>query len=274
MQIWYFRNSVSWEWAKREGRGGRPESGEQMLSIVGVTVRPLLVGTQYKILCVKMMLLLLMLLFFLCCACCRIFQIVLQLKWFEPPLNSCQSCHRKQFTIPKGPSQHNQMGPYTRNLSNCPALLWFLIWQSIDSSFGKHKQTLSQKTVQKVSNNLAKTMRKAYFPFPIHSRSHNHSHIPLNSVGSDWAHLVFQHFNARSIQQLIECIWLRNQKLKPFNLLQCDHLQCYKRALIVGCLCNKYISYIAHKYVSDLHSMMSYKFPHSYRNVPWWMLFY
>lgn len=189
MQIWYFRNSVSWEWAERdEGREGRPESGEQMLSIVGVTVRPLLVGTQYKILCVKMMLLLLLLLlllFFLFCACCIIFQIVLQLKWFEPPLNSCQSCHRKQFTIPKGPS-HNQMGPYTRNLSNCPALLWFLIWQSIDSSFGKHKQTLAQKTVQKVSNNLAKTMCKAYFPFPIHSRSHNHSHnhnhihIPLN----------------------------------------------------------------------------------------------
>lgn len=81
------------------------------------------------------------------CACCIIFQIVSQLKWFEPPLNSCESCHRKQFTIPKGPS-HNQMCPY--NLSNCPAQLWFLIWQSIDSSFGKHKQTLTENCTKNI----------------------------------------------------------------------------------------------------------------------------
>lgn len=151
MQIWYFRNSVSWEWAgSSQGRevGETGKTGIRLANVVhcGRDSSPIVsCHTIQNIVCQNDVVVVALIVVF--CACCIIFQIVSQLKWFEPPLNSCESCHRKQFTIPKGPS-HNQMCPY--NLSNCPAQLWFLIWQSIDSSFGKHKQTLTENCTENI----------------------------------------------------------------------------------------------------------------------------
>lgn len=167
-----------------------------MLSIVGVTVRPLLLATQYKILCVKYAVF-----------CCIIFQIVLQLKWFDPPLNSCKTCYTKTVynskrTLTRTRTQSNMSLTYPTAPPR-PAPLWFLIWQSIDSSFGKHKQTLIEICTKKYQITWQKLFQ-SIFSFP-HTHTHTlislwtfTSHFPFPiSTASTSSISVFQYFNAR-----------------------------------------------------------------------------
>jgi len=87
-------------------------------------------------------------------------------------VNSCKSCHKNSLQFQKDSRIDTHMS-FLLSPAPFPLNIWFLIWQSIDSSFGKHKHTLrnlwknidnhKKRDNQKISNNMAKTIWKHIF---------------------------------------------------------------------------------------------------------------